>query len=86
MKRVWTLVVAILAGLIFAAWASDFVPLQGERAVYSVGCLQGTWKAGSCSGQIVAGAATATGPLRRTLKSFSGPLEQTSRPENSPSA
>ena len=31
MVRVWAFVIAVLAALGFAAWASDFVTMQGER-------------------------------------------------------
>lgn len=55
MKRVWALVVAILASLIFAGWASDFVTPQGERTVYTVDCREGVWKEDRCSGRIVSG-------------------------------
>jgi hypothetical protein len=55
MVRVWAFVVLVLVALGFAAWASDFVTMQGERTVYTVDCL-GTWQGDHCNGQLVAGA------------------------------
>jgi hypothetical protein len=54
MVRVWIFVVVLLAGLGFAAWASDFITMQGERTVYTVDCANGTWQGDRCSGQVVA--------------------------------
>jgi hypothetical protein len=56
MIRVWAFVVAIGAALGFAAWASDFVTMQGERTIYTVNCVGGEWKGDRCSGEVTAGA------------------------------
>jgi len=55
MVRVWVFVIAILAALGFAAWASDFVTMQGERTIYTVDCRNGTWQGSHCSGKLTAG-------------------------------
>ncbi len=55
MVRVWTFVFCVLAALGFAAWASDFVTLQGERTVYTVDCTNGVWQGDRCTGQVEAG-------------------------------
>jgi hypothetical protein len=55
MLRVWAVVIAVLAVLGFAAWASDFVTMQGERTVYTVDCRNGEWQGDRCSGQVAAG-------------------------------
>jgi len=55
MVRVWAFVVAILALLCFAGWASDFVTMQGERTVYTVECRNGAWLGDRCAGKLVAG-------------------------------
>ncbi|HWK84976.1 MAG TPA: hypothetical protein VNS61_14690 [Caldimonas sp.] len=55
MRRVWAFVILVLAGLVFAAWASDFVTMQGERTIYTVECSDGAWKDDRCSGKLVAG-------------------------------
>jgi hypothetical protein len=55
MVRVWAFVIALVAALGFAAWASDFVTLQGERTVYTVECAGGAWEGDRCSGQVAAG-------------------------------
>jgi hypothetical protein len=55
MVRVWIFVVAVLAALGFAAWASDFVTMQGERTIYTVECHGGEWQASRCGGKLVAG-------------------------------
>ena len=55
MIRVWGFVIAICALIGFAAWASDFVTMQGERTIYTVDCQAGTWGGDRCSGRVVAG-------------------------------
>ncbi len=55
MVRVWVIVGAVLAALGFAAWASDFVTMQGERTVYTVDCVNGTWQGDRCAGKLTAG-------------------------------
>ncbi len=55
MIRIWLLVVFLLVALGFAAWASDFLTLQGERTVYSVDCQGGAWQGDRCTGTLVAG-------------------------------
>lgn len=56
MVRVWAFVAVVFAGLGFAAWASDFVTMQGERTVYTVDCFGGAWQGARCTGRLVAGA------------------------------
>lgn len=36
-----------------AAWATDFVTLQGERTIYAVDCQGGSWQGKVCSGTLV---------------------------------
>jgi hypothetical protein len=55
MVRVWAFVIAILAALGFAAWASDFVTMEGERTIYTVDCVSGSWQGDRCSGKVAAG-------------------------------
>jgi hypothetical protein len=55
MVRVWAFVLLVLVALGFAAWASDFVTMQGERTVYTVDCANGAWQGDHCSGQVAAG-------------------------------
>lgn len=55
MIRIWLSLTVVILGLGFAAWASDFVTLQGERTVYSVQCSQGEWQGEHCTGTVVAG-------------------------------
>jgi hypothetical protein len=43
---------ALFAGFF---WASDTVTLQGERTVYTAGCVDGTWEGDRCIGKLVAG-------------------------------
>lgn len=52
MVRVWSVVLAIAAALLFAGWASDFVTMQGERTIYTVDCVGGAWQGDHCSGQV----------------------------------
>ena len=54
MVRVWAFVIALVAALAFAAWASDFVTMQGERTVYTAECAGG-WQGDRCTGQVTAG-------------------------------
>jgi hypothetical protein len=53
--RIWLSCVLVLALLGVAAWAADFITLQGERTVYTANCVQGTWQGKRCSGKLVAG-------------------------------
>ncbi len=55
MVRVWVIVAATFAALCFAAWASDFVTMQGERTVYTVDCVGGAWQGDRCAGRLSAG-------------------------------
>jgi hypothetical protein len=55
MRRVWASLIVLLAVLVFSAWASDFITMQGERTVYTVECSGGTWLDDRCSGRMVAG-------------------------------
>jgi hypothetical protein len=55
MVRVWSFVLLLLAALGFAAWASDFVTMQGERTIYTVDCEGGGWQGDRCSGRVAAG-------------------------------
>jgi len=55
MVRVWVLVAVVFAGLGFAAWASDFVTMQGERTIYTVDCVGGAWQGERCAGHLVPG-------------------------------
>ncbi len=55
MVRVWAVVAVLFAALGFAAWASDFVTMQGERTIYTVDCVAGSWQGDHCSGHLVAG-------------------------------
>ena len=55
MVRVWAFVIAIFALLGFAAWASDFITMQGERTIYTVECHNGAWAGDHCVGSLVAG-------------------------------
>jgi hypothetical protein len=52
MVRVWSFVVLVLAALGFAAWASDFITMQGERTIYTVECAQGVWQGDRCTGRV----------------------------------
>jgi hypothetical protein len=54
MIRVWAFVIAVLAVLGFAGWASDFVTMQGERTIYTVECAGGVWQGDRCSGTVAA--------------------------------
>jgi hypothetical protein len=45
---------AIFVGLGVFIWASDRVTLEGERTVYAVTCVQGTWDGLRCSTQLAA--------------------------------
>lgn len=56
MVRVWVIVAVVFAGLGFAAWASDFVTMQGERTIYTVDCVGGAWQGERCAaGHLVPG-------------------------------
>lgn len=51
-------IVFLLAmAFIFAvlAWASDKVGIEGERTVYTVQCVGGSWQGNVCTGRLAAG-------------------------------
>lgn len=45
----------ILLMLSVFIWASDRITLQGERTVYTVSCVNGSWDASRCTGDLAAG-------------------------------
>jgi len=47
--------IPVVALLLFLIWSSDRVTLQGERTVYTVKCVNGTWDGNRCSGELTAG-------------------------------
>ena len=53
-KMRWIAVPVLLFLLLFV-WSTDRVSLQGERTVYTVNCVNGTWTGERCSGTLVAG-------------------------------
>ena len=55
MVRVWAFVIAVVSVLVFAAWASDFLSMQGERTIYTVECQGGAWQGDHCPGQVAPG-------------------------------
>lgn len=54
MKRKWVLLLPVVAAVGLAVWTADFVTLQGERTVYTVGCDGGTWVGNRCTGKLAA--------------------------------
>lgn len=52
--RLWMILlpIAVAAGL--WVWAADIVNLQGERTIYTAGCVNGKWEGDQCSGKLVA--------------------------------
>lgn len=53
--RIWLVLLAVLAALGLAAWATDFITPEGERTIYAVKCEQGQWQGRQCSGKLVPG-------------------------------
>jgi hypothetical protein len=41
--------------LVFFIWSSDRVTLQGERTIYTVNCVNGTWDGHRCNGLLTTG-------------------------------
>ena len=52
--RLMLVVLAALAVISAALWASDKITLQGERTIYTVRCIGGAWQGLHCNGQMVA--------------------------------
>lgn len=46
------MLVLAVAGL--SVWAADIVNLQGERTIYTAGCVNGKWEGDQCTGKLVA--------------------------------
>lgn len=55
MKQHWVAIFVTFFLMTFYIWTTDTVTLQGERTVYTVDCLNGTWVGNRCSGEISAG-------------------------------
>ena len=53
--RRWLAGCLAIALFALGVWASDRITWQGERTVYTVGCVGGKWAGLSCSGRLVAG-------------------------------
>ncbi len=53
--RKWLLGVLLLVTIATILWGSDWITLQGERTIYTVGCDQGVWQGTKCTGRLVAG-------------------------------
>jgi hypothetical protein len=45
----------VLLLLVFLIWTTDRVTLQGERTIYTVNCISGTWLENRCTGKVSAG-------------------------------
>jgi hypothetical protein len=55
----WSAAIATLVGVLLLgaalAWVTDSVTLQGERTIYTVNCVGGTWNGEACTGRLAAG-------------------------------
>ena len=49
------LAVSILVLMVYFIWTTDKITLQGERTVYTVNCVNGTWDGKRCTGDLDAG-------------------------------
>jgi len=54
LKFRWIAIPALLF-LGFFVWTTDKITLQGERTIYTVNCLNGSWNGKRCSGEIATG-------------------------------
>ena len=56
MPQSWSAAIATLIGVLLLgaglAWITDSVTLQGERTIYTVDCVGGTWKGTACTGKL----------------------------------
>lgn len=46
-------IAAVLASL--GLWSTDRITWDGERTIYTVQCLRGTWQTKHCTGELIAG-------------------------------
>jgi hypothetical protein len=53
-KLRWIAIPAVLF-FTFFVWTTDKVTWQGERTIYTVNCLNGSWDGNRCSGKLTAG-------------------------------
>ena len=53
--KTWWVALPVVVMLLFFVWTTDRISLQGERTVYTVNCLGGTWAGDRCSGETVPG-------------------------------
>jgi hypothetical protein len=54
-KRKISIVVAVLAFLVFMGWLHDFITTDGARTVYTAKCTGGEWNGAVCTGKLQAG-------------------------------
>lgn len=50
----WVAIPALIF-FVFFVWTTDKVTLQGERTVYTVNCVNGTWNGSHCNGELTIG-------------------------------
>ena len=55
MYKALLIVLVIVTGLGVFIWSSDRITLEGERTIYTVDCVQGTWDGMRCTGRLAAG-------------------------------
>jgi hypothetical protein len=53
-SRVYLALIIAFVGLGVYAWANDKVTGEGERTIYTVECVQGSWDGNRCAGRLVA--------------------------------
>lgn len=53
--NVWWVALSVLSILAIFIWATDRVTFQGERTIYTVTCVNGTWVGTSCTGNMTTG-------------------------------
>jgi hypothetical protein len=55
MKKALLLLLVLSAILVVVIWSSDQITFEGERTLYAVNCVDGSWDGLRCTGRLAAG-------------------------------
>lgn len=55
MRKVWICLGLVVLALGVDVWLGDMISLEGQKTIYTAGCVHGAWLDGKCSGTLAAG-------------------------------
>jgi hypothetical protein len=56
MRKAWLCLGLVFVALGVDVWLGDTISSEGQKTIYTAGCVQGEWSDGKCSGSLAAGA------------------------------